>query len=234
VILTDATRAPEQHRGTRQTLVRVLESALRLLHPIMPYITEEIWQRVAPLAGKTGKTIMHEPYPILDPKQVRSDASDEMRWAMAVITGVRNIRGEMNIAPGKPLPLMLQDGSSVDKKYLKSNLPYLTVLARAESVTWLDSGTDAPESATALIGKMKLLIPLGSLIDKHAELERLGKEVDRIEKELSKAKTKLSNPDFVARAPKHVVDQEHGRVQAFESALVDLRAQHTKVSALPG
>jgi len=234
VILTDTTRPPEQHRGTRQTLVQVLESALRLLHPIMPFITEEIWQRVAPLAGKTGQTIMHEPYPVPNPKQVRIDASDEMRWTMAVITGVRNIRGEMNIAPGKPLPLLLQDGSAQDKGYLDANLPYLTALARAESVTWMKPGTDAPESATTLIGKMKLLIPLGSLIDKHAELERLGKEVDRIEKELSKAKTKLSNPDFVARAPKQVVDQEHGRVEAFESALNDLRVQHAKVSALPG
>ena len=234
VVLTGADSRPEQLRGTRRTLVQVLETALRLLHPIMPFITEEVWQRVAKLAGKAGATIMREPYPRLDKNLIDADASEEMRWAMAVITGVRNIRGEMDISPGKPLPLVFQDGSSTDKKYLEANRLYLSALARAESITWLDKGQDAPESATALIGHMKVLIPLGSLIDKQAELDRLGKEMEKIEKDLSKAKTKLASADFVARAPKNVVEQEQGRVQQFETALVNLRIQRTKVEALPG
>ncbi len=161
-------------------------------------------------------------------------ATEEMRWVMAVIAGVRNIRGEMDISPGKPLPLLVQDGSATDKKYLDAQRHYLVALARAESITWLDAGQHAPESATALVGHMKVLIPLGSLIDKQAELERLGKEMEKIEKELSKAKTKLANPDFVARAPKNVVEQENQRVQQFETALAKLRSQRSKVEALPG
>jgi valyl-tRNA synthetase len=153
---------------------------------------------------------------------------------MAVITGVRNIRGEMDISPAKPLPLLFQDGSPADKKYLEANLPYLATLARAESITWLDKGQAAPESATALVGHMKVLVPLGSLIDKQTELERLGKEMEKIEKDLSKARTKLANPDFVARAPQNVVEQEQGRVRQFEAALVNLRNQRAKVEALPG
>jgi valyl-tRNA synthetase len=234
VVLTDANSRPEQLRGTRRTLVQVLETALRMLHPIMPFITEEVWQRVAKLAGKAGATIMREPYPRSEKNLIDAGASEEMRWAMAVITGVRNIRGEMDISPAKPLPLMFQDGSPADKKYLDANRHYLATLARAESITWLDKGREAPESATALVGHMKVLIPLGSLIDKQAELERLGKEMEKIEKDLSKAKTKLANPDFVARAPKNVVEQEQGRVQQFETALVNLRNQRSKVEALPG
>ncbi len=234
VVLTDPDSRPEQLRGTRQTLVRVLETGLRLLHPVMPFITEEIWQRAAKLAGKAGATIMREPYPRSDKEKIDATATDEMRWVMAVITGVRNIRGEMDISPGKPLPILLQDGSPADRKYLDTSRRYLASLARAESITWLDAGQHAPESATALVGRMKVLIPLGSLIDKQAELDRLGKEMDRIEKELSKAKTKLANPDFVARAPKNVVEQEQGRVQQFETALTNLRAQRAKVEALPG
>jgi valyl-tRNA synthetase len=234
VVLTDPNSRPEQLRGTRQTLVQVLETALRLLHPIMPFITEEVWQRVAKLAGKTGATIMREPYPRLENNLIDPGAAEEMRWAMAVITGVRNIRGEMDISPGKPLPLMFQDGSPADKKYLEANRPYLATLARAESINWLDKGQEAPESATALVGHMKVLVPLGSLIDKQAELERLGKEMEKIEKDLSKARTKLANPDFVARAPQNVVEQEQGRVQQFEVALVNLRNQRAKVEALPG
>ena len=234
VVLTDTNSRPEQLRGTRRTLVQVLETALRLLHPIMPFITEEVWQRVAKLAGKTGTTIMREPYPRPEKNLIDTGASEEMRWTMAVITGVRNVRGEMDISPGKPLPLLFQDGSPADKKYLEANRPYLAALARAESITWLDKGREAPESATALVGHMKVLVPLGSLIDKQAELERLGKEMEKIEKDLSKAKTKLANPDFVARAPKNVVEQEENRVRQFETALVNLRNQHSKVEALPG
>ncbi len=234
VVLTGADSQPEQLRGTRQTLVRVLETGLRLLHPVMPFITEEIWQRVAKLAGKAGATIMREPYPRPEKELVDTKAADEMHWVMAVITGVRNVRGEMDISPGKPLPILLQDGSPADRKYLDASRRYLATLARADSITWLDAGQHAPESATALVGHMKVLIPLGSLIDKQAELERLGKEMDKIEKELSKAKTKLANPDFVARAPKNVVEQEQGRVQQFETALTNLRVQRAKVEALPG
>jgi valyl-tRNA synthetase len=234
VVLTDARSRPEQLRGTRHTLVQVLETLLRMLHPIMPFITEEIWQRVAKLANKTGASIMRELYPLPQKDKMDAAAIEEMRWVMAVITGVRNIRGEMDISPGKPLPLLVQDGSVTDKKYLDAQRHYLVALARAESIGWIEKNQEAPESATALIGHMKVLIPLGSLIDKQAELERLGKEMEKIEKDLSKAKAKLANPDFVARAPKNVVEQENQRVQQFETALAKLSSQRSKVEALPG
>jgi len=234
VVLTDSSSRPEQLRGTRQTLVQVLETLLRMLHPIMPFITEEIWQRIAPLAGKQGATIMRQPYPKLQKEKIDVGATDEMRWLMAVITGIRNIRGEMDIAPGKPLPLLFQDGSDTDQAHLEGNRPYLVTLAKAESISWLAKGKEAPESATALVGNMKVLVPLGSLINKQAELERLNKEMEKLDKELTKAKAKLANADFVARAPKNVVDQENQRVQQFETALANLCAQRIKVEALPG
>ena len=234
VVLTDPKSGSELLRGIRQTLVAVLESLLRLLHPVMPFITEEIWLRMAKLAGKPGMTIMREPYPVPDMKKADSTAIDEMRWVMDVITSVRNIRGEMDIPPGKRLPLLVQDGTARDRKYLDSNRHYLETLARAESISWLEKGTDAPESATALVSHMKVLIPLGLLINKNQELERLGKEMEKIERDLSKAKTKLANPEFVDRAPKNVVEQENQRVLRFETTLSKLRAQCAKVKALPG
>jgi len=234
VVLTDSKSGSELLRGIRQTLVAVLESLLRLLHPVMPFITEEIWLRMAKLAGKPGMTIMREPYPVPDMKKADSTAIDEMHWVMGVITSVRNIRGEMDIPPGKRLPLLVQDGTARDRKYLDSNRHYLETLARAESISWLEKGTDAPESATALVSHMKVLIPLGLLIDKNQELERLGKEMEKIERDLSKAKTKLANPEFVDRAPKNVVEQENQRVLRFETTLSKLRAQCAKVKALPG
>jgi valyl-tRNA synthetase len=234
VVLTDERASAEARRGTRRTLVQVLEALLRLLHPIMPFITEEIWQRVAPLAGIRGPTVMLQPYPRPQRGSVDRDAVDELRWVMDVITGVRNIRGEMDIAPSKLLPVLFQNGWHTDRKYFERNRHYVTALARAESLTWLEDGQDAPESATALVGNMKVLIPLGALVNKQAELERLKKEIDRIEKDLSRAKTKLANADFVARAPRQVVEQEQARVQEFEAALVNLGTQRARVEALPG
>ena len=234
VVLNDPKASAAAQRGTRRTLVQVLETLLRLLHPITPFITEEIWQRVAALAGKSGSTIMREPYPLADATAIDHEAVKEMRWVMNVIAGIRNIRGEMDIAPSKLLPVLLQDASAQDLACLERNRATLATLARTESITCLKPGDAAPESATALVGNMQVLVPLGSVINKQAELERLNKEMEKIEKDLQKAVTKLANSDFVARAPKQVVEQENERVRQFESALASLRAQHVKVAALPG
>ena len=234
VVLNDPKASAAAQRGTRRTLVQVLETLLRLLHPITPFITEEIWQRVAALAGKTGATIMREPYPQAEPAAIDRQAVEEMRWVMSVIAGIRNIRGEMDIAPSKLLPVLLQDASAQDLACLERHRATLATLARTESITCLKPGDVAPESATALVGNMQVLVPLGSAIDKQAELDRLNKEMEKIEKDLQKAVTKLSNSDFVARAPQQVVEQENERVRQFKSALASLRAQHIKVAALPG
>jgi valyl-tRNA synthetase len=232
VVLADSNSSPEQMRGTRHTLVNVLETLLRLLHPLMPFITEEIWQRVSPLAGKTGRTIMLEKYPQADMNIVNDEAIGETQWVMDVIGAVRSIRSARDIAPSKPLPVLLADGTEWQHKWMRQNGNYLKLLGRMESLTWLEAGKTAPESAMELVGQMKVLIPLGAMINKQEELARLKKEIDKTEKEIAKARGKLANADFVARAPAAVVGQEKQRVADFETALAKLAAQRAQVEAL--
>ena len=234
VVLSDSHAGDAQKRGTRHTLVNVLETLLRALHPLMPFITEEIWQRVAPLAGKTGKTVMLEPYPVADMSKIDQASVEEMQWVMAVISAIRTTRAERDIAPSKPLPVLLADGSKQEHDWLKRHAHYLKQLARTESVNWFAKGETAPESAMQLVGRMKVLIPLGAFINKAGELARLSKEIEKTEKEIAKAKGKLANQDFVARAPKQVVEQEQKRVREFEAALAKLKDQRARVEALSG
>jgi len=220
-------------RGTRQTLLKVLETVLRLAHPIMPFITEEIWQRVGPLAGVTAATIMLQPYPELD----KADAIDpiaepQIEWVKEFILGIRRIRGEMNIAPGKPLNVLLQNGNANDQVYLQELGNYLRKLGRLEIITWLNPGDNAPESAIALVGDMKILIPMAGLIDKDAELARLDKEIQRIEKELPRIEGKLSNAAFVDKAPPEVIDKEREKLAGLQSSLTNLKEQYAKIKAL--
>jgi valyl-tRNA synthetase len=221
-----------QQRGTRNTLVTVLETALRLAHPIIPFITEEIWQRVAPLAGIQGKTIMRQPYPVVDPALADPEAVAETEWVMNFILGVRRIRGEMNIAPGKPLSILLQNGSERDRAYFESSRIYLYRLGRLESAIWLAEGEAAPESAIALVGALKILIPMAGLIDKDAELARLDKEIQKIRKELPRAEGKLSNPDFVNKAPAEVLKKEEQKLAELRSSLDNLEQQRRKIQSL--
>jgi valyl-tRNA synthetase len=230
-VLQSAESSIAAQRGTRHTLVSVLESLLRLTHPIMPFITEEIWQRVAPLAGVHGETIMHQPYPQADASRSDAFIETEMDWLMRFILGVRNIRGEMNISPGKPLPVLLQNGSTEDSARLERYTLFLRTLARLESITWLE-GAEATESATALVGDMKLLIPMAGLIDKDAELARLSREIEKLGKDLDKCQTKLANPSYVERAPAEVVAQERARVAELQSALNRLEEQAARIRAL--
>ncbi len=212
-------------RGTRRTLVRVLETILRLVHPIMPFITEEIWQRVAPLAGVPGPTIMRRPYPVTQPDKINPVAEAEMDWVMQFVLGVRKINGEKNIPPGKPVPILLSNAGEYDRNMLESHRRYLDFLARIASLEVLSAGDSGPESATALVGEMRLLIPLEGLMDKAAESERLSREVGRLEIEIEKSKAKLANPNFVERAPEQVVATERTRLAENQSALANLREQ---------
>ncbi|MCK5525212.1 MAG: valine--tRNA ligase [Thiomargarita sp.] len=219
-------------RGTRRTLVRVLESLLRLLHPIMPFITEELWQRVASLAGKSGETIMLQPYPLPQADKVDTKAVQEIEWVKAFILGVRRIRAEMDIAPSKALPVLVQNGSADDEQKWQSHDRLIIHLARLEKVTWLDAHANAPESAIALVGEMQILIPLAGLIDKEAELKRLKKEMEKLNRELSKCTAKLDNPNFTARAPKNIVEKEQQRVTEMTASLQKLEAQSAKIMAI--
>jgi valyl-tRNA synthetase len=198
----------------------------------MPFITEEIWQRVAPLAGKTGDTVMLQPYPIADQKKIDEDAEDDVRWMQLIIEGVRNIRGEMNIAPGKKIPVLLKNGSETDKVRLQQNKQLLSALAKLESIIWLNSDDTAPAAATQLAGEMEILVPMADLIDKDAELARLNKEIEKINKQLVSLKGKLSNANFVDRAPAAVVEKEQQRLARQQIALEQLLQQQITIKAM--
>jgi len=231
-VLNSAQSTPEALRGTRRTLVRVLEALLRLAHPIIPFITEEIWQRAAPLAGVEGETIMLRPYPAIDPALQDPAAEANMQWVMDFILGVRKIRSGMDIKPGKPLPVLLSDGSAADRERLDAYRNYLESLARLESVTWLEPGAPAPESATALVGDLQILIPMAGLIDKEAESARLGKELDKLARDIERGEAKLANPQFVDRAPAEVVDKERERVGSLRAARERLSEQLARIARL--
>ena len=219
-------------RGTRRTLLRVLESILRLLHPLMPFITEEIWQRIAPLTGKQGATLMLQAYPVADESLIDQDAVSEMSWLMEFILGIRKIRGEMNIPPRRPLSVLLQNFSGQDRLRVEATLAYTSFLCSLESISFLEPDITAPESATALVGEMKVLIPMAGLIDKDAELARLGKEIEKLRLEISRCEQKMQNPNFVERAPAQVVAKEKQRIEEMHSALEKLEEQRSRISSI--
>jgi len=219
-------------RGTRHTLVQVLETILRLLHPLMPFITEEIWQRIAPLAGKQGTTLMLQAYPDCEEALIDQEAVAEMSWLMEFILGIRKIRGEMNIAPRKPLAVLLQNHSAQDHLRIEATRAYTSFLCSLETISLLEPDTTAPESATALVGEMKVLIPMAGLIDKDAELGRLSKEIEKLHAEIARCEQKLLNPSFVERAPTQVVAKERQRLDEMRSALAKLQEQHARIAAI--
>lgn len=231
-VLWDENAPVERQRGTRRTLVRVLEVALRLAHPFMPFITEEIWQRIAPLAGIQGKTIMLQPWPVANEERIDPAAEDDIEWLKELMLGTRNIRGEMNIGPGKPLPIFLKNVSAEDQRRLSENEALLKKLARLESITVLAAGEEAPLSATALVGEMEVLVPMAGLIDKAAELARLDKEILRLQGEVQRVGGKLSNAGFVDKAPAEVIDKERAKLAEAEQALGKLAEQHARIASL--
>jgi len=232
-VLNSKSASEAQKRGTRKTLVRVLETLLRLLHPIIPFITEEAWQAVAPLAGKLNEnTIMLQPYPEMDPSKINPEAEAELEWVKQFIIGVRKIRSEMDIKPSKQLPILLQNTTKNDQAWLKNNTVFLKTLAKLENIEILSNHDEAPESAVALVGEMKILIPMAGLIDKDAELTRLDKEITRLKSEAERVEKKLSNESFVSKAPAAVVEKETQKKLDALSALKNLEEQYEKISQL--
>ncbi len=231
-VLNDADCPEAIQRGTRHTLVQVLEQILRLAHPLIPFITEEIWQRVAPLAGRSGMTIMQQPWPIADAAQIDERAEAEAAWLMSFVMGIRRIRSSMNIAPSKPLPVLLRQGSEDDRALLDRHRSALLSLARLATIEWLEAGDHAPESATALVGEMQVLIPLAGLIDKDAELARLGKELARLAGDIERCDAKLANRNYVERAPAHVVDKERERLAELRISHAALEEQLARIRSI--
>ncbi|TDO07719.1 valine--tRNA ligase [Halomonas ventosae] len=234
-VLWDDNANPEAKRGTRRTLVRVLEAILRLAHPMMPFITEEIWQRVAPLAGTwqgEGDSLMVQPWPQADDSRLDEAATRDIEWLKGVIVAVRNIRAEMNIAPGKPLEVLLTKGSAEDTRRLAANRPFLAKLAKLESITWLDDPAQAPLSATQLVGEMEVLVSMADLIDKEAELARLAKEIDKQDKLIGAVEKKLANEGFIAKAPAAVVEKERDKLSDLQATRRLLVEQRDKIAVL--
>jgi len=223
----------EQQRGTRYTLINILETLLRLTHPVMPFITEEIWQKVAPLAGIQSDTIMLQDFPQSDIDKINHTAISEMQWLQQFVLGVRQIRSGYDIKPGKKLSVLLNKGTkndvASDYERLKRNELILTNLARLESITWLDKQENIPESAIALVGAMQILIPMAGIIDVEAERERLKKEIDNNQNFVTKLEAKLSNDNFVSRAPEKVVELERQKLSDAQDKLNNLMEQLEKL-----
>jgi len=225
----------EAKRGTRLTLLETLEALLRLAHPFMPFITEELWQRVAFKLGRIeseGKaSIMIQAYPDVEEDRIDDTALDEVSWLKAFVLGVRRIRAEMDISPGKKLRVVVEGGDDQEKEWLRRNVRYLVSIARLESIGILRSGTP-PESATALAGNMTLLIPLEDLIDPEAERTRLQKEIEKLDKEKAIAEKKLANPNFIERAPAEVVQKAQDRLDEIEAARNRLEEQLARIEGM--
>nr|UXE44584.1 valine--tRNA ligase [uncultured bacterium] len=218
--------------GTRRTLTGILEALQRALHPLMPFITEEIWQRAAPLAGCAGETVMLQPYPAAADYPPDEAAERETAWIQAVVLGVRQIRGEMNISPATRIPLLLRDASAQDRDWASRHRPYLDRLAGLERVTVLEAGAAAPQSAIALVGTLALLVPMAGLIDAPVEIERLARLIGKAEKDLGGVRARLSSASFVSNAPASVVGAERERGAELERTVARLRAQLERVRGL--
>ncbi len=231
-VLQSQDAAPPMRLATQRTLVEVLEALQRALHPIMPFITEEIWQRIAPLAGVSGTTVMLAPYPTAAEFPTDAAAEGEAEWLKAVILGVRQIRGEMNISPGKRIELLLKDASALDESLAQRHRALLEKLAGLAQISVLATGAAAPESAMALVGTLTLLVPMAGLIDAGAEAERLEKLLAKANGELKKTRGKLGNENFVANAPPEVVATEREREADFERSARDLGAQLARIRGM--
>jgi valyl-tRNA synthetase len=231
-VLWDDNASEDKKRGTRRTLILVLETILRLLHPLMPFLTEEIWQKIAPIANIHGDSIMLAPFPVADGSMIDEQAELDIEWVKGVIVGVRNIRGEMNISPNKPLSILLKNGGDNDKARLNSNQQFLMSLAKLEAINWLQADEEAPMSATSLVGHMELLIPMSDLIDKDAEAARLNREIEKQAKELGKISGKLNNPKFVDKAPEAVVEKERKKLNELQTSVNKLEEQLAKINSL--
>jgi len=232
-ILQSDSASAAARRGARATLAQVLEALQRALHPLMPFITEEIWQRAAPLAGIRGESVMLQPYPAAADFAADEVAERETAWIQGVVLAVRQIRGEMNISPARRIPALLRDASAEDETCVARHRAWLERLAGLESITVLAAGAAAPQSAAALAGNLTVLVPIAGLIDAGAEIQRLGRLLARAREELAKTQTKLTNENFVRGAPPAVVATERERAAEFERTASSLAQQIERLRAPP-
>ncbi|HDL4951724.1 TPA: valine--tRNA ligase [Mannheimia haemolytica] len=221
-----------QRRGASRTLVNVLEKLLRLIHPVMPFITEEIWQKVKGFVGIEADTIMLQKFPQFDPLAIDETAESQINFIKEVIVAVRNIRAESNIAPSKGLDLIARNFSADEVSILNANEVLLKSMAKLDSVKVLENGENAPLSVAKLVANGEILIPMAGFINKEAELARLTKEMDKLKGEVARIEGKLSNEAFVAKAPEQVIAKEREKMQEYLSGLEKLQVQYQEIEAL--
>ena len=231
-VLQEEDAGAAARRGTQRTLALITEALQRALHPLIPFITEEIWLRVAPLARVAGETVMLQAYPSAADFPADEAAERETAWIQAVILGVRQIRGEMNISPARRVPVLLKGASAEEERYVAIHRAWLERLAGLESITLLGPSASVPQSAMALVGTLAILVPMAGLIDADAEAERLGRLLARAQRDLDKTRGRLANDSFVRNAPPEVVSGERERAADLERTANGLAAQLERVRGL--
>ena len=211
-VLYDEHALPAMKRGTRRTLVHVLDQVLKLLHPLMPFITEEIWQRTIKVIGENNETIMLSQYPQVDKQLINEPIEEEVTWLKKMVQSIRTIRSEMSVSPAKLIPLYLQNVSEAMQERVQKYSRTLISLSKLTSIHCLESDETVPVSASAVVGDIELLIPMAGLIDKEAELGRLEKELAKLDKDITFIEGKLNNPKFTDKAPPDIISKEQERL----------------------
>ena len=231
-VLNDENVSVERKAEVRRVLLAVMEASLRLAHPLMPYLTEEIWQTLAPKLNISGETIMLAQYPVADQALINEQAEADMQWLQGLIGAVRNIRGEMGLGNARLLPVLLQNTTDAEKAQIARIEPLLKALAKVESITFLSDAEQPPLSSSSVVGHVSVFVPMKGLIDPKAELGRLQKDLDKVQKQHDQIATKLSNEGFVAKAPAAVVEGEKVKLAEFADQLAKIKANMEQIAAL--
>ena len=231
-VLWDEAGHPQALLGTRQTLAEVLEQALRMLHPFMPFVTEEIWQSVSPLTGATGDSIMLAPWPTPEPEHTDRDAEDEIEWMKGIIVAIRTIRSEANIPPATTLEVTVANTSELDRDRLQRNGTFLQRLSKSASIIPIDNHDAETASLMALFGELEVRVPMAGLVDVTAELTRLDKEIAKAEAEKARLNGKLTNAKFIERAPADIVAAERQKLTQVDASLKVLQQQRRQIEEL--
>lgn len=231
-VLNDENVSTERKAEVRRVLLSVMEASLRLAHPIMPFLTEEIWQTLAPMIGLQGETIMLAQYPVPNPERINEQAEADMLGLQGLIGAVRNIRGEMGLGNARLLPVLLQNTTDAEKAQIARIEPLFKALAKVESITFLTDAEQAPLSSSSVVGRISVFVPMKGLIDPKAELGRLQKDLDKVQKQHDQIASKLANEGFVAKAPAAVVEGEKAKLTEFADQLVKIKANMEQIAAL--
>ncbi|MCU4416740.1 valine--tRNA ligase [Acinetobacter bereziniae] len=231
-LLNDENVSTERKAEVRRVLLSVMEASLRLAHPIMPFLTEEIWQTLAPMIGLQGETIMLAQYPVPNPERINEQAEADMLGLQGLIGAVRNIRGEMGLGNARLLPVLLQNTTDAEKAQIARIEPLFKALAKVESITFLTDAEQPPLSSSSVVGRISVFVPMKGLIDPKAELGRLQKDLDKVQKQHDQIASKLANEGFVAKAPAAVVEGEKAKLAEFADQLVKIKANMEQIAAL--